>query len=76
MGQNQKRNKCNSRKNNMKRRKTTKNSWFGEERPKILKDKINVCNKTINRNTRQSEQGYKEKIKETHKIFRQKESTF
>ena len=47
MGQNQKRNKCNSRKNNRKRRKTRKNSWFGEERRIILKDKINFATKRL-----------------------------
>jgi hypothetical protein len=38
----------------------------------MLEDKMRACSKTINRNTKQNVQGYKEKRKEAHKIFRQK----
>ena len=69
MVQNQKRNKCNSRKNYRKRRKTTNNSWFSDKRRIILEDKMSACNKMININTRQNEQRCKEK---RNTIFRQK----
>ena len=55
-------------KNNRQRR----NSWFDEECQIILKDEKKACNKMIDRNTRRSEQEYKDKRKETHEIFRQK----
>jgi hypothetical protein len=55
-----------------KEERPQKNSSFGEERRIILEDKMSACNKPINRNTRQNEQGYKEKRKEMHKIFRKK----
>jgi hypothetical protein len=47
-------------------------SWFDEECHTILEDKKRAYNKVINRNTRQNEQEYKDKRKESHKIFRQK----
>jgi hypothetical protein len=38
----------------------------------MLEDKKRACNKTINKNTRQNEQKYKDKGEEARKIFRQK----
>ena len=49
MGHNQKRNKYSSRKNSRNRRKTTENSWFGEERRIILEGKMSDCNQTISK---------------------------
>jgi hypothetical protein len=54
-------------KNNRQRR----NSWFDVECQIILKDGKRAYNKVIDRNTKQSEQEYKDKRKEAHKIFRQ-----
>ena len=50
-----------------------RNSWFNEECRIILEDKKRACEKMVNRNTTQNKQEYKDKRKEAHEIFRQKE---
>jgi hypothetical protein len=55
-----------------KEERPQRNSWFDEEYHKILEDKNRAYNKMINRSTRKSEQEYKDKRREEHKIFRQK----
>ena len=48
-------------------------SWFDVECRIILKGEKRAFNKMMDRNTRQSEQDHKDKRKEAHKIFRQRE---
>ena len=49
-----------------------RNSWFDEKCQIILEHKKRADNKMINRNTKQNEQGYKDKRKGAHEIFRHK----
>ena len=48
-----------------------RNKWFDEEFKTLWEDKMRAYSKTINRNTRQNEEEYMDRMKEVHKIFRQ-----